>query len=177
MTSFFWLSTFLTMFILQWDLAHSCSPEHYKRPTPVEVVTGGRRFPGNTVVIIGKMLSKFRGEDDQSTAYTAEMEVYCSLVGPPLPARVNITKAGYTCCFCDSTDLKLKKTHIVAAYSPYEDSYDVLRALPPQVDTKDIKQAVKACGINQPTYPIGVDASTARYRCPKPMKADQCLEH
>ena len=70
------------------SLGQACSPYEGWRPlTPAE------KFQHANVVFYGKIIHTYK-DDTWSSAYTAEMDVYCTLKGQQTAKKVNLTEAG-----------------------------------------------------------------------------------
>jgi hypothetical protein len=107
----------------------------------------------------------------QSSAYTAEVEVYCVMKGRQSERLVNVTEAGYVPGLCHSSNLTVDGVYILLV------RYDtgVYRIASGQIDATDenLQEVVTACGLQQ-IYPTGVDQSTAPVQCPRPSPPGQC---
>jgi len=147
-------------------LTDSCSmPVGWRPPTTIEQMSWG------DMVLYGKVLKTYPHRSYR-TAYTAKMEVYCILRGQPVPRIVNITRAGYIDGMC--TEIQLLPGRVYLAQVTNR-----LQAQSGSVTFKDpgqIEEALKACNLNPPTYPLGVDESTAVVQCPAGLPAGECEE-
>jgi len=150
-------------------IGHACSPPvgPWKPPTVVEQMHSGL---GDDIILMGKILRHFPGS--YSSSYTAEMAVDCILKGPnTINRNVNISDAGFVPGMCTAAELEIGKRYIVPVYTPYENNFTFLRALGVAIQQKDFRQAEKACGLNQPTRPVG---ATGHKKCPRPLPPGKC---
>jgi len=146
---------------------NSCSyPEGWKPPTIIQQINLSDQ------VLFGKVLDTYPHQYYDS-AYTANMEVYCIVKGRRVPENVNITNAGYLPGMCTATELEKGKLYLVPVYSTMEAG--VLQATGVSFTSRaQVREALKACKLNPPTWPLGVDESNFKLRCPIPLRDTKC---
>jgi len=157
------LSFLLVLLTLYWSpTTESCSmPMGWKPPTVVE------RMKWSEVILYGKIMRIYR-RYRSDTHYTAQMKVFCIVRGDPVNRIVNITNAGYRPGLC--TNIELKKGRYLVGVNKQLDATEMFSYKAPN----EIKEALKACGLNPPVYPIGFDKSTADRQCPAGLPAGKC---
>jgi hypothetical protein len=135
------------------SLGEACSPYDGWRPlTPAE------KFQHANVVFYGKIIHTYK-DDTWPTAYTAEMDVYCTLKGEQTAKKVNLTEAGFVEGLCHSSNLTVGSKYIVVVrndnnrYAVSEKEIDVTE--------ENVMNISAACGL-RPTYPKGVNANTVK---------------
>jgi len=150
-------------------LSESCSVPFGPPPTLIDKINRA------DVLLYGKVLRHYPNQYFDR-AYTAEMEVYCVLRGERAPAVVNVTEAGYIPGMCSATNLNIDEVYLVpVSTTPVVES---LRSRGVAYKKPEhIQEALKACNLNPPTYPRGVDKSTAKVECPAGLEKGQCQEH
>jgi len=146
----------------------SCSmPKGWKPPTTIQSLRGA------DVILYGKIKETYphyRG----STAYTANMEVYCVLRGPRTPKFVNITHAGYMPGMCTATELQKGGVYLVPLFGKDASSLQG-GAGASFKEPGQIEEAQKACDLNRkPTYPRGSRKNKNKVKCPSGLPAGKC---
>jgi len=136
-------------------------PQGWRPPTTIESLAW------DPIILYGKVLQNYPHRH-YSTAYTAKMEVYCILRGEPVSRFVNITNAGYLPGMCTATELLEGGVYLVPVTSTLQGSGVSFK------DQGKIEEALQACNLNPPTYPLGVRASSATVTCPAGLPAEEC---
>jgi len=129
-------------------------------PTDIENINAA------PIVLLGKVVAHHK-TGSHGSYYTADMDVYCVLKGPAVAPTVSITGAGFDVNIndCWGVQLNVGETYIVTVSAS-------MRALYPSVPIEGFYVTLKACGLNEPTYPEGIISGSME--CPKPLPPGQC---
>ncbi|XP_013382954.1 uncharacterized protein LOC106153524 [Lingula anatina] len=146
-----------------------CSPpmEPYEEPTLATLVHE------NYVewVLYGRVVKHYPAEQWAESAYTAEMEVYCTYKGGVSPSIVNISEAGFIPGLCDAHNLEIGKSYYVLAYSGLRPT----RVQEVTLDNSAMNELTSVCNL-QMTYPLGVDAASPPVKCTAPADQSSCVQ-
>jgi len=139
----------------------SCSPEGWRPLTTIQEIGF------SPVILYGKVLET-TPHQSYDTAYNAKMEVYCILKGGRVRRIVTIRNAGYMPGMCTATELLPGGVYLVPVMEDLQATGVSFK------DPAQIEEALKACNLNPPTYPMGVSATSAVVQCPAGLPASQC---
>jgi len=161
------LSLLFAIYCVSLTDSRLCKPPPARYPRTIVF-----RVNRSPTVLYGRVLKNYPQVPHEylpTKIYTAEVEVFCVLKGEPVPRFINIT-AGFARGVCYDTQMFVGGVYVFGTMK------ELRTVRMSYKDPEEIEEALTACKLNPPTYPLGVSEFSAIVKCPAGLPAGRCKE-